>query len=119
MSAVEDKDLGLKKILAVAKTLPREIVIGIFQRKVLNYAFVVESRFHFLRDGTAAAEPEVAKRLDDLHSIIAAGKGNVRQAQKEIGNVIADAIRASIIDQNLIKTGAMLRSITVKERDVK
>jgi hypothetical protein len=119
VSNVDDVDRGLERVFSVSKKMQREIASGIFVRKILDYAFIVNARFEFLQKGTARAEPEVSKKLDELHDLIASGKGNIRAAQKAIGEVIAEGIRAEIKEQNLIKTGNMLRAVTVKERQIK
>lgn len=118
-SAVQDVDRGLEKVFRVSKKSQREIAVGIFVRRILDYAFVIEAQFHFLREGTEAVEKEFQQGLTALHDMLASGKGNIRQAQLDLGEVIAEGIRASIKEKKLIKSGDMLASVTVKERDVK
>lgn len=112
---VIDKDRGLKRVYKQAARVPRTLEVGIFDRKVNRYAPIIESRFGFMRAAFDRMLPKMGKDIKKLHVVVVDTGEDPATAEGALAENLVDAVRHSIQSMELIKSGDMLASISVRE----
>lgn len=117
MSAVVDKDRGMKRIMENARRrFPRVYTVGVHDPKIAVYAIVHEMGTRFMRN---AFERRLVTKLDDdlerLATAVAKGEDS-KPEQFRVAEGFRIDYRKSVIDEKLIDTGALRDSMeTVEE----
>lgn len=113
---VEDRDLGLRRIMSDARRrFPRAYTVGVHDPEIATYAVVHEMRTRFMRDAFEnRIMTEVDGELSRLHDAVIAGQ-DPKPVQRGIAEGFADDYRGAVSGEGLVDTGALHDSIKVVE----
>lgn len=110
--SVIDIDKGYRRAMNQFRFMDRvTLKVGSFDVIVNQYAIVQEARNGFIRDTVDSSDKLAGEKI---RSAILAGL-NGRELARQQAEKLAEQIRARIKSLRLIKTGALLDSIEIKE----